>query len=65
MSIKFGSIEYFELESFQDKLKNRCLDKLDLISLDRLRTEVAMKLAAINEEENNRRMKNLNNEQKH
>ena len=63
--MKFGSIEYFELLSFQDKLKNRNLDKLDLITLDRLRTEVAIKVEAINLEENNRRMKNLNNEQKH
>jgi len=65
MSIKFGSIEYFELLSFQDKLKNRNLDKLDLLTLERLRSEVAMKIEVINYDENNRRMKNSNNEQKH
>lgn len=53
--IKFGSIEYFELLSFSDKLKNRHLDKLDLLCLDRLRTEVAIKIEAINQVEKERR----------
>lgn len=56
--IKFGSIEYFELLSFYDKLKSRHLDKLDLLSLDRLRTEVAIKIEAINEAEKERRSSN-------
>lgn len=57
MSIKFGSIEYFELLSFSDKLKNKRLDKLDLLSLDRLRTEVSYKIEAINQLENERLLK--------
>ena len=52
--IKFGSIEYFELLSFRDKLKSRHLDKLDLLSLDRIRNEVAIKIHEINEAENER-----------
>ncbi len=47
--IKYGSIEYFELLSFNDKLKSRHLDKLDLQNLDRLRFEVQIKIEAINE----------------
>lgn len=54
MSIKYGSIEYFELLSFQDKLKSKHLDKLDLVSLDRLRYEVENKLAAIKQIEKKR-----------
>jgi len=53
--IQFGSIEYFELLSFMDKLKNRHLDKLDLVSLDKLRFEVQLKIDQINEIENKRR----------
>lgn len=52
--IKFGSIEYFELLSLRDKLKSRHLDKLDLLSLDRLRNELSIKIEAINEVENER-----------
>lgn len=52
--IKFGSIEYFELLSFRDKLKSRHLDKLDLLSLDRLRNEVAVKIKVINQIEKTR-----------
>ena len=59
--IQFGSIEYFELLSFHDKLKSYRLDKLDLLNLDRLRTEVAMKIEAINEVEKERRINSPNN----
>lgn len=52
MDIKFGSIEYFELLHLRDKLRSRHLDKLDLLSLDRLRTEVAFKIDAINKKQN-------------
>lgn len=53
--IQYGSIEYFQLLSFHDKLKSYHLDKLDLLNLDRLRTEMALKIEAINETENKRR----------
>ncbi len=52
--IKYGSIEYFELLSFNDKLKSRHLDKLDLLNLDKLRYEVQIKIEAINEKEKNK-----------
>lgn len=60
MNIKYGDIEYFELLSLQDKLKNRRLDLLGLLSLDRLRTEIAYKVEAIKEIEKER----INNRQK-
>lgn len=47
--IQYGSIEYFELLSFNDKLKSRHLDKLDLVNLDKLRFEVQVRIEAINE----------------
>lgn len=53
--IQYGSIEYFELLSFNDKLKGYRLDKLDLLCLDSLRNEVALKIEAINEIEKKRR----------
>lgn len=52
--VKYGSIEYFELLGFSNKLKNRHLDKLDLVNLDRLRDEVIMKIEAIKLQENER-----------
>lgn len=48
MKIEFGSIEYFELLSFQDRLKGFGLNKLDLQYLDKLRMEVELKVQAIN-----------------
>lgn len=55
MAIKFGDIEYFQLLSLQDYLKARHLDRLDLLCIDKLRYEVGIKIAAINEIENQRR----------
>lgn len=55
MNIQFGSIEYFELLSFQDKLKGCVYDKFDLHHLDLLRVEVARKIGAINLIEQRRR----------
>ena len=49
MVIQFGSIEYFELLNFRDKLMNRHLDRLDLLQLDRLRNEVEIKVLSIHE----------------
>lgn len=45
--IKYGSIEYFGLLTFQDKLRDRGLDKLDLVNLDKLRCEIDIKVKAI------------------
>ena len=45
--IKFGSIEYFELLTFRDKLKSFRLNKLDLNYLDKLRMEVDLKIEEI------------------
>jgi len=55
MNIQFGSIEYFELLSFEDKLKGYRLDNLGLNHLDLLRVEVARKIGAINLAENKRK----------
>lgn len=40
MKIKFGSVEYFELLSLQDKLRGWRYDKLNLEYLVKLRDEV-------------------------
>ena len=45
--IKSGSIEYFELLTFRDKLKSLRLNKLDLNYLDKLRMEVDLKIEEI------------------
>lgn len=45
--IKSGSIEYFELLTFRDKLKSFRLNKLDLNYLDKLRMEVDLKIEEI------------------
>jgi hypothetical protein len=45
--IKFGDIEYFTLLELQSKLIYRGYDKLDLLTLDKLRNEVEMKIRAI------------------
>jgi len=58
MRIEFGSIEYFELLSFADKLKLIRLDRLGLTYLDALRTEISIKIEAINKEENEYRIRN-------
>ena len=55
MNIEFGSIEYFELLSFQDSLKGYRLDKLELIYLDKLRAEVERKVEAIHQLHNERK----------
>lgn len=48
MNIEFGSIEYFSLLSFHDKLMPSQYDSLDLVYLDKLRLEIEIKIAAIN-----------------
>jgi hypothetical protein len=45
--IKFGSIEYFRLLDFRDRLRNRGYDKLDLFNLDKLRNEIDIKIMRI------------------
>jgi hypothetical protein len=45
--IKYGDIEYFTLLDLRDKLKYFQYDKLDLFNLDRLRSEVEIKIEAI------------------
>lgn len=47
--IKYGSIEYFTLLELQDTLKSPKYSKLDLITLMKLRTEIAIKLGAIHD----------------
>jgi hypothetical protein len=47
MDIKYGDIEYFTLLDLRDKLKYFQYDKLDLVNLDKLRIEVAIKIEAI------------------
>lgn len=48
--IKFASTEYFTLLDLRDKLKYMDYDKLDLLSLDKLRYEVEIKIKAIDHE---------------
>lgn len=45
--IKYGDFEYFILLDLNDKLKARDYNKLDLITLDKLRYEVEIKIAQI------------------
>jgi len=54
MEIKYGSIEYFMMLDFRDRLKYRNLDKLDLEYLDRLRGEIDSKIEVINYKETER-----------
>lgn len=54
MNIKYGDIEYFTLLDLRDKLKYFQYDKLDLINLDRLKSEVEIKIEAIHLEHKNR-----------
>jgi hypothetical protein len=54
MEIKYGSIEYFMMLDFRDRLTYRNLDKLDLEYLDRLRGEIDSKIAVINYRETER-----------
>lgn len=45
--IKYGDIEYFALLELNDRLKDRMLNRLDLVNVDRLRNEVEMKILEI------------------
>lgn len=45
--IKFGDIEYFELLRLEQYLKYRGYDKLGLVTLDKLRNEVYIKIKQI------------------
>ena len=45
--IKTGDIEYFELLELQDYLKAHRLDKLGLENIDRLRSEIEIKIEEI------------------
>ncbi|MES2829657.1 MAG: hypothetical protein V4687_15960 [Bacteroidota bacterium] len=58
MSIKFGSIDYFELLSLRDKLQSRHFDKLGLDNLDKLRNECCMKIESIHYEHNQSKQPN-------
>ena len=49
MTIKYGDVEYFELLELRDRLKYFRYDRLDLLSLDRLRSELDIKIQAIHE----------------
>jgi predicted nucleotidyltransferase len=53
--IKYGDIEYFALLELNDRLKDRMLNRLDLVNIDRLRNEVEMKIMAIHEAEKKRK----------
>jgi len=55
--IKYASIEYFTLLDLRDKLLYRDYDKLDLISLDRLRNEVETKILQIHTQHNEQKHK--------
>lgn len=46
--IKYGDIEYFALLELNYRLKDRMLNRLDLVNIDRLRNEVELKIMAIN-----------------
>lgn len=46
--IKYGDIEYFALLELNDRLKDRMLNRLDLVNVDRLRNEIEMKILEIN-----------------
>ena len=45
--IKTGDLEYFELLELQDYLKAHRLDKLGLENIDRLRSEIEIKIEEI------------------
>lgn len=45
--MKYGDIEYFTLLDLQDKLKYMQYDKLGLSNLDKLRTEIHIKVEGI------------------
>lgn len=47
MSIEYGELDYFELLSLNEYLKNCRLKNLDLKNLNKLRTEVETKITAI------------------
>lgn len=49
MDIKYGSIEYFTLLGLRDELNYTSLNKLGLQNLDKLKFEIDVKIAAINE----------------
>ena len=53
MTIKYGSTQYFGLLDFQDKINYRGYEKFDLVTLDKLRAEVEIKIKAINLEHKN------------
>jgi hypothetical protein len=55
MTIKYGDIEYFELLTLQDNLRNHRYDKFGLDHLDKLRIEVARRIGAINLEAQNKK----------
>lgn len=54
MEIKYGSIEYFMMLDFRDKLKYKNYDRLDLEYLDRLRGEIDSNIAKIHYKETKR-----------
>ena len=52
--IKFGDIEYLTLLRLQDQLACRSFNKLDLLCLDKLKTEIHIKIEAIHLEHKER-----------
>jgi len=62
--IKFGSFEYFVLLDLRDKLKYRDYDRLDLITIDKLRNEVEIKIAQIHLVEDKERNAKKNSKEK-
>ena len=54
MEIKYGDIKYFTLLRLSDKLKNIDFNMLGLMSYDKLRNEVDMRIEQINYQENHK-----------
>lgn len=61
MTVKYGTIEYFELLGLQAKLKLFVYNKFDLPSLDRLRNEIHNLVESAKEIEKYRRSQTNSN----
>lgn len=49
-NIKFGDIKYYTLLNLRDKINSRSFRDVDLISLDKLKIELEIKIKAIETE---------------
>ena len=58
MKIEYGSTEYYTLLNLKYQIENRGYNKLDLVALDSLRSEIDLKIKAIYEEFNRMRQEN-------